>query len=159
MMTINEIMTLQRAVFFCGKNSFKYIYYIIQQPHCALARQLFFENLQQQTRCLSFCLLCYCVPQSRKVNDSDPEIACLFGGLLASCCLLDRAVACAAGLHANLHSSGIFLTIPFTHQYYLTIGSSNIRDGSSQINSVVVNITDIYLVYQVVSLCIVISGL
>ena len=36
--TINEIMTLQGAVFFCGKNSFKYIYYIIQQPHCALAR-------------------------------------------------------------------------------------------------------------------------
>ena len=117
--TINEIMTLQGAVLFSAAKivSNIYTYYIIQQPHCAaLARQLFFENLQQQTRCLSFCLLCYCVPQSRKVNDSDPEIACLFGGLLASCCcLLDRAVACAAGLHANLHSSGIFLTIPFTH--------------------------------------------
>ena len=37
--------------------------------------------------------LLLCVPQSRKVNDSDPEIACLFGGF---------------DLHANLRN---FLTI------------------------------------------------
>ena len=33
--------------------------------------------------------LLLCVPQSRKVNDSDPEIACLFGGF---------------DLHANLRN-------------------------------------------------------